>query len=185
MRKALEGSAVSITNTHNPMSISTRTATRDDLPRIAKLFDLYRQFYEQAPDLALAEKFIEARFLNKESVLLVAESAANEIVGFCQLYPTYCSVEAAPIYVLSDLFVIPAARHSGAGRMLLLAAEALAKAEGKARMDLTTARTNLAAQTLYESLGWTRDEVFYAYNRRISSCQGVAGERRCRVHEHW
>jgi len=34
-------------------------------------------------------------------------------------------------------------------------------------MDLTTAKTNLPAQSLYEALGWVRDEVFYAYNRQI------------------
>jgi ribosomal protein S18 acetylase RimI-like enzyme len=49
----------------------------------------------------------------------------------------------------------------------LLAAEARAAADGKVRMDLTTARSNHAAQALYESLGWVRDEVFLAYARRI------------------
>lgn len=39
--------------------------------------------------------------------------------------------------------------------------------DGKRRMDLTTAKTNRAAQSLYESLGWVRDEVFWAYNRRL------------------
>jgi ribosomal protein S18 acetylase RimI-like enzyme len=48
--------------------------------------------------------------------------------------------------------------------MLLKAAEARAAADGKARMDLTTAKTNNAAQSLYESLGWVRDEVFYSYS---------------------
>lgn len=41
-----------------------------------------------------------------------------------------------------------------------------AKSDGKARMDLTTARTNHRAQQLYESMGWVRDEVFFAYSRR-------------------
>jgi len=35
------------------------------------------------------------------------------------------------------------------------------------RMDLTTARTNVTAQTLYESLGWLRDEVYFAYSRTL------------------
>lgn len=38
------------------------------------------------------------------------------------------------------------------------------RAGGFARMDLTTARTNLPAQALYESLGWRQDQVFLAYN---------------------
>ena len=44
-----------------------------------------------------------------------------------------------------------------------------AHAHGKVRMDLTTAHTNTTAQKLYESLGWTLDTVFRAYNKRISA----------------
>ena len=147
------------------MTLTTREARRGDLAAVASLFDQYRQFYEQAPDAALALQFITERFANKESVLLVAQDDAGALVGFCQLYPSFRSVEAKPIYVLYDLFVAPSARKTGAGRALMLAAEARARADGKARMDLTTAKTNRRAQALYESLGWVRDEVFYAYSR--------------------
>lgn len=47
------------------------------------------------------------------------------------------------------------------------AAEAYAKTQGVARMDLATARSNSAAQALYERLGWVRDEKFFTYSRRI------------------
>ena len=147
---------------------------RPDLPAAAQLFDSYRQFYQQAPDLALAQRFMTERLEREESVVLLAQSAAGELVGFCQLYPSFCSVEAAPIYTLYDLFVSPAARRSGAGRALLLAADARATADGKVRMDLTTARTNLQAQALYESLGWVRDDVFFAYSRRVVNA-GTSG----------
>ena len=149
------------------MTPTIREARQGDLAAVASLFDQYRQFYEQAPDAALALQFITERFANKESVLLVAQDDAGALVGFCQLYPSFCSVEAKPIYVLYDLFVAPSARKSGAGRALMLAAEARARADGKARMDLTTAKTNLRAQALYESLGWVRDEVFFAYNKAV------------------
>ena len=149
------------------MSIAIREAQESDIAEIAVLFDLYRQFYEQEPDLNLARDFINQRFTNRESVILVAACSESGLVGFCQLYPTFCSVEAKPIYALYDLFVHPVARKGGAGRLLMQAAEAKAAAEGKSRMDLTTAKTNKPAQSLYESLGWVRDEVFYAYNRKI------------------
>ena len=149
------------------MRISIREATVADIPAVAGLFDLYRQLYEQPPDLPLAKEFIAKRIANRESAILVAESTADGLLGFCQLYPSFCSVEAQPIYVLYDLFVAPAARKAGVGRMLLCAAEATAVTNGKARMDLTTARTNTRAQALYESLGWVRDDIFFAYNRRI------------------
>ncbi|WKB54538.1 GNAT family N-acetyltransferase [Eleftheria terrae] len=148
-------------------SFSIRVAGPADLPVLAPLFDSYRQFYEQPADLALARRFLAERLDRGESVILLAEDAEGQGLGFCQLYPTFCSVEAAPIYSLYDLFVTPPARGTGAGRELLRAAERQARADGKVRMDLTTARTNLRAQGLYESLGWVRDEIFYAYNRRV------------------
>jgi ribosomal protein S18 acetylase RimI-like enzyme len=62
--------------------------------------------------------------------------------------------------VLYDLFVDPAQRRRGAAKALLQAAAEHASRAGALRMDLATAKTNTAAQSLYESLGWVRDEVF-------------------------
>jgi len=148
-------------------NIRTRIATLADLDAIAALFDAYRQFYEQDSDLTLARNFIHDRLKNDESVVLLATNDAEQAVGFCQLYPTFCSVQAKPIYTLYDLFVRPDERRSGAARMLLLAAEKLAAENGKVRMDLATAKANKAAQAAYDSLGWVRDEVFYTYSKAI------------------
>lgn len=145
---------------------NTRLATHGDLEAVSVLFDAYRQFYEQDADLALARRFIQRRMENRESVILVAENEALELLGFCQLYPTFCSVLAAPTCTLYDLYVTPAARKSGLGAALLRAAESHAAQQGFARMDLTTARNNFSAQSLYESLGWQRDEVFFAYAKQ-------------------
>jgi ribosomal protein S18 acetylase RimI-like enzyme len=151
------------------VQIRTATATQRDIAAIARLFDAYRQFYEQVANLELAVKFVQARLSNGDSEILVAEDSNRQMIGFCQLYPTFCSLEAKPIYSLYDLYVAPSARKCGTGKLLLLAAYALAKKTGKSRMDLTTAKTNEPAQALYESLGWQRDEVFYAYSKRVEA----------------
>jgi ribosomal protein S18 acetylase RimI-like enzyme len=151
-----------------PLNLSIKLASVADIENVASMFDLYRQFYEQIPNIELATKFIAARIERGDSTIFLAEDASGLGIGFCQLYPTFCSVEAAPIYVLYDLFVRPEVRRSGAGRALLMAAEAHAKENGVARMDLTTAKNNRSAQALYESLGWKRDDVFLTYNRHIS-----------------
>jgi ribosomal protein S18 acetylase RimI-like enzyme len=149
--------------------ITIRTATLVDIDSVAPLFDAYRQFYDQPSDLALARNFLETRLKNNESAILIAVTEINRAIGFCQLYPSFCSVAAQPIYSLYDLFVVATDRRSGAGKMLLRAAEALAAQNGKVRMDLTTARNNIAAQSLYESLGWVRDEVFFGYSKVVQS----------------
>ena len=146
-------------------AIATRRATICDLDAVAPLFDAYRQFYQQAPDLPCARRFMRERIERNESVVFVAETNAGKIVGFCQLYPTFCSVRAAHSYVLYDLFVSPEARGTGAGRSLMLVAEAHAGKTGVARMELSTARTNTIARSLYESLGWVRDEAFFVYRK--------------------
>lgn len=144
--------------------LSIRLAQTSDLPAVAALFNAYRQFYEQADDIALAEKFIAERMARADSILLVVEHLPGELLGFCQMYPSLCSVIAKPIGVLYDLFVRPDARQRGAGRALLKAAEKYGQDQGFARLDLTTAKTNLPAQALYASLGWQRDDVFFTYN---------------------
>lgn len=148
-------------------AVKTRHATAADFEAAAALFDGYRQFYQQPADLALARRFLTERFERRESVLIVAENDRGALIGFTQLYPTFCSVRAAHTFVLYDLFVTPAARGTGAGRALMLAAETHARKAGAARMELSTARTNLIGQSLYESLGWQRDITFLVYGRNL------------------
>ena len=147
--------------------VTIRLASIDDLQTVAELFDNYRQFYEQAPDIQLAKNYIAERLNNNESVILVAENSDKNLIGFCQIYPSFCSVAAAKIGVLYDLFVKPNSRKTGAGRTLMLAAHEYAANNGMARLDLITAKDNLKAQALYESLGWARDDIFYTYSKLL------------------
>lgn len=50
----------------------------------------------------------------------------------------------------------------------MLAAQEYAAINGFPRLDLSTAKSNLKAQSLYESLGWVRDDVFYTYHKKIT-----------------
>jgi len=143
-----------------------RRAQTDDAGVIGRLFDAYRQFYRQPADVDFATRFIRERLERQESVILLA-SRNGAAAGFCQLYPTWCSVVAGPIFVLYDLYVDAAARRHGIGRTLMLAARDEAERAGVVRMDLQTARTNLPARSLYESLGWERDTTFDTYHLAI------------------
>ena len=140
-----------------------RRATPGDAERVAPLFDAYRQFYGLAPDLALSRRFIAERLERDESIVLLAQTADGTSLGFAQMYPTFSSLRAARVFVLYDLFVAPAARRHGVARRLMEAAVGEARAAGAVAISLQTARTNRAAQRLYESLGWKRDEEFLEY----------------------
>ena len=147
--------------------LTIRLTTIEVLSQLAQLFDAYRQFYEQVPDVALANTFIADRINKQESAIFVAENTEKQLIGFCQIYPSFCSVMAAKIGVLYDLFVDSTARKTGAGRALMLAAHDYAAKNDMARLDLSTAKNNFKAQALYESLGWVRDDVFLTYTLNI------------------
>lgn len=142
---------------------TVRRATLQDLDRLVPLFDAYRQFYLQPSDIALVRRFLGDRLAREESVVLIAEDHDGVAIGFAQLFPTFSSILAAPIYILHDLFVTPAARRRGAGTLLLKAAVETARTAGAVRLELATAITNDPARRLYEKLGWKRDDEFYVY----------------------
>jgi GNAT superfamily N-acetyltransferase len=144
-------------------SITIRQAVLADLDVVAGLFDGYRQFYDQVSDLVAARNFLQARFEHGQSVILLAESQ-GQAVGFTQLYPSFSSVSMARVFVLNDLFVAPIARRLGVGEALLTAASEHARQLGAVRLSLTTNVQNLPAQSLYASMGWERDQKFYAYH---------------------
>lgn len=148
----------------NPITV--RQAVLADLDTLVPLFDGYRQFYGRASDLAAARDFLRARFEHGESVVFIAHEGETP-VGFTQLYPSFSSVSLARVFVLNDLFVVAQARRRGVAARLIGAATGFARATGAVRLALSTATTNTAAQSLYQSLGWQRDEQFLVYQFAI------------------
>lgn len=142
-------------------------ATIEHVAEIAKLFDLYRQFYACEPDIELATNFISERIQNKESTIFVADDN-GEIKGFVQMYPSFCSVDAIKIYILYDLYVDARGRNSGIGAMLMNKAREHAIEQGASRIDLMTAFSNKPGQHLYEKFGYEKVlEDFYTYSLKV------------------
>lgn len=136
------------------------------LDELGRLFNLYRVFYEEADDLEKASKYISARFNEGDSMIFVAEND-DELSGFVQLYPSFCSVSAVPILILYDLFVDHSHRSKGLGRSLMNAARDFARENGYKRLELATAKDNYIGQSLYESLGYEIDQEFLHYSLEI------------------
>jgi putative acetyltransferase len=140
--------------------------TAEQVELVAPLFDAYRQFYGQPPDLDGARRFLTERLKRGDSVI-IAEVENGRALGFTQLYPSFSSVSMKPILILNDLFVAEDARRRGVGARLLGAAQDHALRTGAARLVLSTAFTNTKAQALYEREGWLRDTVFIHYEYEL------------------
>ena len=139
-------------------------ATREHLGAVGELFDLYRQFYEQTADPKLARKYINDSIKKERSVIFLALDRSGQALGFVQLYPGWCSVAAAPLWILYDLYVEAGARQRGVGNALMEQAAKMARKTKACRIDLETATDNYGAQALYEKLGYERDTEFYRYS---------------------
>ncbi len=133
---------------------------------VAPLFDAYRRFYGQPPNLEGARRFLGERLERSESVILAVVENGRAL-GFTQLYPSFSSVSMKPVWILNDLFVAEDARRRGVGAGLLRAARDHALRTGAVRLALSTAFTNTTAQALYERDGWRRDTAFLHYEYEL------------------
>ncbi len=144
------------------MKIKINQAQHQDLAQITYLFDAYRVFYKQASDYDLALEFITERFENKESVIFYAINEQGDYLGFTQLFPSFSSVSAQRSWILNDLFVLPNVRSCGIGTLLLNKAKEHAIQTRTKGIGLETSADNKRAQSLYESLGYTKNsEIAY------------------------
>lgn len=137
-------------------------ATMKDLEGAAKLFNRYRTFYQQAPDLDGATAFIKERLENGDSVIFVTK-INQEYVGFTQFYPTFSSISMKRAWILNDMFVDANARKQGVGEQLLQKAKEFASQTGAKSITLETTPDNEVAQGLYEKNGYKKDDQFYHY----------------------
>jgi len=137
---------------------------------VTHLFDQYRVFYKQTSDIALAKSFIKNRLENNESVIFVAMDG-DKPVGFTQLYPLLSSVRATKNWLLNDLYVDNDQRKRGIGKALLQTAYDFAKSHGATFIQLETAVDNYTAQSLYEAVGFVKQEAnkaaSYYYRKAI------------------
>lgn len=147
--------------------IDISQAGNDDLQELSALFDQYRQFYDQPADKKLARRFMRQNLEQERSTVYLARNRSGTMLGFVQLYPAWCSVAAAPVCILYDLFVHPDGRQGGVGRALMLRTETHARKMKACRIDLETAHDNLIGQALYEDLGYLRDTHFFKYSLEL------------------
>lgn len=147
-------------------------ASAPDANRIAPLLDAYRVFYKKQPDLAASLHFLQERLSAHDSVVYMAlahdpATRTDIAIGFAQLYPTFTTVGLQRMWVLNDLFVDPDHRRRGVGQMLMQAAELHARQTHALGLSLLTAHDNLDAQHVYSREGWSRDEQFQRWVKRL------------------
>jgi GNAT superfamily N-acetyltransferase len=142
------------------MGVEIKKIGVEEIESIAFLFDEYRQFYKQPPDIKAAVNFLNQRLGNNQSVVFIAY--LDDIPsGFMQLYPVYSSVGLKQAWLLNDLYVAVNARKHGVGAALLGAAKKHGEETGSRWLLLQTAADNFTAQSVYEKNGWVKETDFF------------------------
>jgi GNAT superfamily N-acetyltransferase len=138
----------------------------EHLEEVSKLFDQYRVFYNQPSDLEAARAFMQERFQKEDSTVFVARDD-EQMVGYIQLFPSFSSVSMKRVWILNDLLVQESHRKKGVAKLLMSAAENFARETGAVRIILSTQVSNVAAQSLYESLGYGELEGWVQLSRYL------------------
>lgn len=144
------------------MPLTVRTATPDDLDAIAPLFDAYRRFFTEKPDLEVSRQFLGERLERGESVVLAAFDH-DEAAGFLQLYPLFSSWYCKRQWFLSDLYVEERFRERGVGKHLVSACIDFAKRSGARAILVELPFSEPHLVEFYGKLGFTKDAVFDLY----------------------
>ena len=135
-----------------------------DLAELLPLVRAYCDFYEVAPadDALLAMSRALIADPEREGVQLIARAReGGAALGFATIFWTWSTTRAARIGVMNDLFVAPAARGAGGGRVgeaLIAACAERCRAHGAVALTWQTALDNERAQALYDRIGARRSQ---------------------------
>jgi GNAT superfamily N-acetyltransferase len=88
-----------------------------------------------------------------EGVQILAREHSGKAAGFATLVWTWATWAGGRVGIMGDLFVVAPERRSGFGRALIEACRRECRRVGARGLMWTTAKDNVAARRLYESVG--------------------------------
>lgn len=137
-------------------------ATLAHLDALTPLFVAYREFHGAMPATELSKEFLERRINQQDSLIFLAMQEDN-LLGFCQVYPSFSSLSLRPVWILNDIFVQEASRGQHIAEKLIRHALEQAAANDVVRIRVSISQYNEAAQRLFEFTGFAEDPVFRNY----------------------
>jgi GNAT superfamily N-acetyltransferase len=137
------------------MTITIRAATLEDIDTIHDFICALAD-YEKLRHEVRADPDTLARHLfgpNPHAEVLIAERDDAAPIGFALFFYNFSTFEGRPGIYLEDLYVIPEARGSGAGKALLARLAQLAVERDCARLEWSVLDWNTPAIDFYRSIG--------------------------------
>ncbi|GAC1335432.1 MAG: hypothetical protein NVSMB17_18360 [Candidatus Dormibacteria bacterium] len=154
-----------------PKRPAVRVADPADMEIAARLLrDFNTEYGERSPELPHLATTLRRLLADGDTEVLLGGDGPD---GISVLRFRAAIWSDAPECYLAELYVAPARRGRGLGRMLLEASMELARLRGADRIELGTSEADATARALYESVGFTNLEggpggpVMYYYEREL------------------
>ena len=142
-------------------NVTIRNIEPRDEPRWRVLWDGYNRFYEREPNEAITRHLWQRVFDPAVPVWAVVAERDGNVVGLAHYVIHESTSRLRPVCYLQDLFVDPAERGGGVGRVLIDWLLTEVKAEGWSRLYWITKENNYRARALYDS--YTPRSAFVHY----------------------
>ncbi len=136
------------------------------LEPLCLLFEQYRDFYHVPVAKKQNRHFLAQRIKNKDSIIFIIFEQ-QQASGFINIYPSYSSIAMQPMWIINDLFITPSCRRKGLATQLMKETIRYANKNEVFSIKLATSVDNIAAQSLYSSLGFQLNNEFNYYTKQL------------------
>jgi GNAT superfamily N-acetyltransferase len=145
------------------MEILFRHAVKEDIHLIFKFIKELAEFEKMTDDVVGNEKLLETNLFGDHHYAEVIFAVADgEEVGFVLFFHNFSTFVGRPGLYIEDLFVRPAFRSKGIGKMLMRECARIAIERGCGRMEWWVLNWN-PARRFYEKMGATPMDEWVTY----------------------
>lgn len=160
-----------------PTKFRIKQATERDISVVLKLIKGLADFERLSHEVSTSEERLrETLFGSSPGAEVLIAYSAEDAVGFAVYFQSYSTFLGRPGIYLEDLFVLPAWRKQGIGRLLLERVARTAVERECGRMEWSVLDWNKAAIEFYESLGAQAMDQWTVYRLSGAALQSFGSD---------
>lgn len=134
-------------------AVKIRYATREDVPLILQFIKDLAEYEKMSDEVIANEALLEEWLFDKQKAEVIFLVAQQQEVGFALFFHNFSTFQGRSGIYLEDLFVKPAYRGCGYGKMLIQQLASIAVERGCGRMEWCCLNWNQPSIRFYLSLG--------------------------------
>ena len=144
--------------------VNIRPVDQSEKQRWDEMFQAYADFYKVEINQQSKDAVWEWIFDNENDFWCDVAEFKGAVIGFTQYQLMHRSLSGGMACYLSDLYVDPEIRGSGAGRKMIDHVFDFAKSKGIGNVRWLTQDFNYTARHLYDTYGRKSDFILYSFN---------------------